>query len=93
MRFEWGADKAASNFEKHGVSFEEASTVFGDILARTDLDVYHSEAEERFITIGMSIEGHLLVVWHMDQEDDDVVRIIGARRSTPSERRAYESGR
>ena len=92
MRFEWDADKAARNFETHGISFEEASTVFGDQLARTDLDVHHSEVEERFITIGLSLGGHLLVVWHTDQENGDVVRIIGARRSMPHERRAYESG-
>ena len=90
MQFEWAADKATSNLAKHGVSFDEAVTVFASILARTDPDPEHSEGEERFITIGLSGRGHVLVVWHADK--NGVVRIIGARLATPRERRAYESG-
>ena len=94
MQLEWNLDKAASNFKRRGVAFEEASTVFGDRLARTDPDPDHSEGEERFTTIGMSLLGRVIVVWHADRVDDgeDVVRIIGARVATAAERRAYEFG-
>ena len=91
MRFEWDATKAASNLAKHGVSFAEAGAVFGDSLARTDPDPDHSEGEERFVTIGMTSSGLVLVVWHRDEQEGELVRIIGARRATPRERRAYES--
>lgn len=90
MRFEWDSDKAASNLAKHGVSFEEASTVFGDPLATTITDPDHSVGEERFLTTGLSNQGTVLIVWHTDRED--VIRIIGAREATPHERRTYESG-
>ena len=90
MRFEWDAVKAAKNSEKHGVSFEEASTVFGDPLARTDPDEDHSEDEDRFLTIGISLLDRVLVVWHTSRMDR--VRIVGARLATARERRAYESG-
>lgn len=95
MRFDWDPGKAASNFQRHGVPFEEATTIFGDRLARTDPDPDHSEDEERFTTIGMTRQGRVVVVWHADRVDDDgedVVRLIGARPATPSERRAYEFG-
>ena len=95
MRLEWDPDKAASNFQRRGVPFEEASTAFGDRLARTDPDPDHSEGEERSITIGMTLQGRVVVVWHADGVDDDgedVVRLIGARPATASERRAYEFG-
>jgi uncharacterized DUF497 family protein len=95
VRFEWDPDKAASNLARHGLQFDEASTVFGDRLARTDLDPDHSESEERFTTIGMTLQGRVVVVWHADRVDadgEDVIRLIGARVATSSERRAYESG-
>lgn len=94
MRFDFDPDKAAANFGKHGVTFDEAFTVFRDRLARTDPDPEHSEYEERFTTIGMSMAGRLVMVWHSDRIDEsgeDVVRVIGARPPTPAERRAYES--
>jgi len=94
VRFEWDPNKAAQNLQKHGVTFDEASTVFGDRLARTDADLEHSEHEERFSTIGMSTAARLVTVWHADRVDEggeDVVRIIGARPPTLAERRAYES--
>jgi len=93
VRFEWDPDKAASNIRRHGVSFDEALTVFGDRLARTDPDPNHSDGEDRFTTIGLTRQGRVVIVWHADRlEDDgeDVVRLIGARRATSSERRAYE---
>jgi uncharacterized protein len=95
VRLEWDPDKAASNLQRHGVSFEEASAVFGDKLARTDPDPDHSDDEQRFTTIAMTLQGRVVVVWHADRVDDggeDVVRLIGARPATAAERRAYEIG-
>jgi uncharacterized DUF497 family protein len=89
VQFEWDAEKAAANLVRHGVSFDEASTVFGDPLAGTILDPRHSEEELRFVTIGLSTNQRLLVVAHSDR--DDRVRIITARRATRRERRKYES--
>ncbi|MGH7325470.1 MAG: BrnT family toxin [Candidatus Rokuibacteriota bacterium] len=91
MRFEWDPEKAASTLAKHGVSFGEASTVFGDPLATTVLDPDHSADEERWLTTGMSEDGRLVIVWHTDH--GCTIRIIGARRVTLNERRTYESGK
>jgi uncharacterized DUF497 family protein len=88
VQFEWDAQKAAENLAKHGVSFDEASTVFGAPLAGTILDPRHSSGE-RSITIGVSTSQRLIVVAHTDR--DDRVRIISARRATRRERRDYES--
>ena len=90
MRFEWDLNKATSNLVKHGVSFEEASTVFGDHLATSVPDPDRSVDEERWLTTGLSDQGHVLIVWHTNR--GEVIRIIGARRASPNERRAYESG-
>jgi uncharacterized DUF497 family protein len=90
MRFEWDAAKARTNLRKHGVSFEEASTVFYDELAATGADPDHSSGEARFVTFGMSSENRLLVVSHADR--NETIRIISARRATPPERRIYEEG-
>jgi len=87
--FEWDTEKAISNFAKHGVSFEEAITVFGDPLAATVVDPPHSDDDERWWTIGVSSQERLIVVWHTDRGES--VRLIGARPATPSERRKYES--
>ena len=89
MKFGWDPDKAKRNLKKHGVSFEEASTVFGDPLARTVPDPDHSEGEFRFLTLGRSKEGWLIVVSHADRGEDRI-RIIGARRAKGRERRDYE---
>ena len=89
MKFEWDPDKDEENRAKHGVSFEEASTVFGDPLAATIPDPDHSEAEARVVTMGLSTTGRLLVVAHTE-EDDDLFRIINAREATSHERKAYE---
>lgn len=88
MEFEWNDLKAAANLRKHDVSFHEAATVFGDPLSLTFGDPDHSEDEERFITIGHSSAGQLLLVSHVDRGDR--VRLISARRATPRERRLYE---
>ena len=90
MRFEWDSEKAALNLAKHGVSFEEANSVFGDPLATTIMDPDHSVGEQRFLTTGLSTQQRVLIVWHTDRED--VIRIIGAREAMPRERRIYESG-
>ena len=90
MRFEWHPEKAAANLAKHGVSFDEASSVFGDALATTVPDSEHSVTEERFLTTGISNRQRVVIVWHT--EHDDAIRIIGAREATPHERRTYESG-
>jgi uncharacterized protein len=88
ITFEWDAEKAASNEEKHGLSFEEASTAFGDPLSITIDDPDHSEDEERQLLLGMTHTGRLVVVVHTDR--DDAIRLISARLATPRERRSYE---
>ena len=90
MRFGWDPGKAAENLAKHGVSFEEAATVFRDALSATGSDPDHSSDEERFVTFGISTGGRLLAIAHTD--DDDTIRIISARPVTPSERNIYEEG-
>ena len=89
-RFQWDPDKAAKNLQKHGVSFEEASTTFGDPLSVTIHDRRHSEAESRFLLIGVSAWNRILVVVHTERDDE--IRIISARLATRSERRQYEEG-
>lgn len=89
MRFEWDRLKDEENRTKHGVSFEEASTVFADPLAVTIPDPDHSLTEMRFLTMGLSSTGRLVVVSHTEEEDD-LFRIISAREATSHERKAYE---
>jgi hypothetical protein len=89
-RFEWNPNKAAGNLAKHGVSFEEAVTVFDDPLFMTVVDDEHSSDEERYITIGASRQNRLLLVAHTDQ--DGLIRIISARRATLRERTFYAEG-
>jgi len=88
LLFEWDARKAAGNLRKHGVSFADASTVFGDPLSTTFPDPDHSSDEERYLTVGVSSGSMLLVVGHTERQDR--VRIITARKVTPSEREFYE---
>lgn len=90
MRFEWDSTKAAENLATHGVSFEEAATVFRDALSATGPDPDHSVGEERFITFGLSTSGRFLVVAHT--EVGDIIRIISARLATSGERKIYEEG-
>ena len=89
MRFEWDRLKDEENRTKHGVSFEEASTVFADSLAATIPDPDHSQTEMRFLTMGLSSTARLVVVSHTEEEDD-LFRIISAREATSHERKAYE---
>jgi len=88
MRFEWEPRKAARNRRKHGVSFEEALTVFYDSLAATFSDPNHSEGEPRQITVGYSAKGRLLVVCHTDRRGG--LRLISARRANAHERKKHE---
>ncbi len=88
MRFEWDRSKAASNLRKHAVSFDEAVTVFYDPLAATFADRVHSHDEDRFLTIGYSAQGRLLVICHVER--GTAVRLISARRATPRERKRHE---
>ena len=90
MEFEWDEGKADTNWNKHGVSFDEAATVFSDSLSDTIPDPLHSDEEDRFVTMGLSARGRLLVVVHTDREEK--VRIISARTATTRERRQYEEG-
>jgi uncharacterized protein len=89
VQFEWDIDKAISNLEKHGVSFEEASSIFGDPLAVTIRDDSHSSGEQRFATLGLSTSNRLAVVVHTDRAE--TIRIISARVATAREKRDYES--
>jgi uncharacterized protein len=85
--FDWDDDKSEINRERHGVTFEEAQTVFGDRRATTIYDEAHSQSEDRWITIGLSEGGRLLVVVHTDETN--VIRIISARQATRREARQY----
>ena len=89
MQFTWDPAKAEKNLLTHGVSFQEATTVFGDPLAGTIPDPDHSVGEERLVTMGQSSTGQLLVVCHVEQ--GDTIRIISARRATSHERENYEA--
>lgn len=90
MEFEWDLEKAQENARRHGVAFTEAMTVFGDTLELTISDVIHSEDELRFVSLGTSQVGRLLVVAYTERQGK--IRIISAREATPRERRDYESG-
>jgi uncharacterized protein len=89
LRFEWDERKAAANEQKHGVSFEEARSVFFDERARLIDDPDHSEDEERFILLGLSSTLRLLVVCHCYRSEGNVIRIISARKATVRESKSY----
>ena len=91
MRFTWDQAKAAENLRKHRVSFEEACSVFADENARLRHDPDHSRQEDRFIILGFSARLRLLIVCHAYRENDEVIRIISARKATPKERIQYGS--
>jgi len=90
LTFEWDEGKAELNLKQHGVSFEEAGTVFGDPLSCTIPDPLHSQEEDRFVIIGESHERRLIVVVFTDR--DETIRIITARCATRRERKNYEEG-
>jgi uncharacterized DUF497 family protein len=93
LRFEWDPRKAAANLRKHGVSFEEARTTFfdEDALLRPDDD--HSDDEDRFVLLGVSGRLRILVVCHCYRQNEEVIRLISARKASAQERRQYESRR
>lgn len=88
LSFEWDENKARTNLARHGVSFEDASTVFGDPMSITIPDPAHSQAEDRWIILGHSQQGRLLVVVHTERGDN--LRIISARPASRRERKQYE---
>jgi hypothetical protein len=88
LTFEWDANKAGVNLAKHAVSFEEAATVFGDPVSITISDPAHSQTEARFIILGRSHHGRLLVVVHTERGDN--IRIVSARLASRHERKQYE---
>lgn len=90
IKFDWEQSKAVSNMKKHGVSFEEARTVFYDERARLINDPDHSENEERFILLGLSSSLRMLIVCHCYRSEDNVIRIILARKATNKETKLYE---
>ena len=89
IRFEWDEDKAALNLKKHKVSFEEAKTVFYDPNALLISDPEHSDEEDRFIIMGISNKSNLLVVCHCYRENEEVIRIISARKADGQEIKQY----
>ncbi|MFA7419725.1 MAG: BrnT family toxin [Melioribacteraceae bacterium] len=89
MRFVWDQNKNLANIKKHKISFEEAGTVFFDDKARLIHDPEHSASEERFIILGITNKLRLLVVVHTYKENDDVIRIISARKATKTETNYY----
>jgi len=90
LNFEWDEEKAKANLKNHRVSFEEATTVFSDPFSITIPDPDHSTEEERYIDIGNSDRGRVLVVVYTERET--TIRIISCRKATPTERRRYEEG-
>jgi uncharacterized DUF497 family protein len=90
LTFEWDNEKDLANQKKHGVSFDEAKTVFYDPAARVIADPEHSDTEDRFVLLGTSSKSRVLLVCHCFRESDDVIRIISARKAVPNERKNYE---
>ena len=89
LRFEWDAHKATANLKKHGVSFDEAKSVFQDERAKLIDDPDHSGDEDRFVLLGLSHALRLLVVCHCYRSDDNIIRIISARKASAHEAKAY----
>ena len=93
LRFEWDERKAVANRRKHGVSFEEARTVFSDENALMRPDEGHSEDEDRFVLLGLSAQLRTLVVCHCYRQQEEVIRLISARKASSFERGQYEERR
>ena len=89
LKFEWDDKKNKANIQKHGISFEEASSVFQDDEALIIVDEAHSQKEERFVLIGYSYRANLLVVCHCYRKKDSIIRIISARKASRQERKEY----
>lgn len=92
IKFEWDPSKAATNLEKHQVSFEEAKSIFYDEFAVQFFDEENSSEEDRFLMLGMSSGAKLLIVCHCEREHGEVIRIISARKATKRESAFYQGG-
>ncbi|MFU8878495.1 MAG: BrnT family toxin [Wenzhouxiangellaceae bacterium] len=90
IQFDWDKEKSRRNRQKHGVSFEEARSVFYDEYARQFFDYEHSSNEDRFIMLGVSNRSRILVVCHCERDAGNIIRIISARKATARERKFYE---
>jgi uncharacterized DUF497 family protein len=90
IKFEWDVSKAASNERKHGVTFEEAKSVFYDDFAIQFFDDQNSELEDRFLLLGHSNQSRIILICHCEQESSDLIRIISARQATAKERKLYK---
>ena len=90
IRFEWDEEKNRAGIRKHGVSFEEAQTVFLDENAVRFYDPDHSEDEDRFIMLGLSFKARVLIVCHCHRQNDTVIRIISARKADKRESKDYQ---
>jgi len=90
IEFEWDASKASGNKRKHGVTFEEARSVFYDDFAIQFFDDEHSEREERFLLLGHSNQSRILLICHCEKESGNLIRIISAGKATVNERKLYE---
>ena len=91
--FEWDSNKAAANVRKHGVTFEEAKSIFSDEALLTIPDDFHSDDERRFLSVGLSEKARVLLVVNTESDgmaDEIVIRIVSARKATPKERKRYE---
>lgn len=92
MKFEWDEEKNKKNRKKHGIWFEEAQSVFEDDMAKVFFDSTSSDHEDRFLIIGNNASGENLIVVHCYRKNDEVIRIISARKTTKKERLIYEEG-
>lgn len=91
IKFEWNDTKASKNIEKHGISFEEATTVFYDDFALQYFDREHSQLkEDRFLILEMSNNSRILMICHCEKESGDIIRIISARKATKNEKKSYQ---
>ncbi|MCI0514740.1 BrnT family toxin [candidate division KSB1 bacterium] len=88
LTFEWNEEKAISNYKKHKVTFEEGKSIFNDPFLLTFPDAEHSEFEKRYINLGISLHGRILVLIHTERKNN--IRIISCRKATLSERKVYE---
>lgn len=93
IKFEWDENKNLINQDKHGVSFEEAKTVFYDEYALLEYDEENSDEEDRFRILGVSKKGNVLLVVHCTRENDTIIRIISSREATTTEKKGYERSR
>ncbi len=92
IKFEWDTAKAVTNIKKHGVSFEEAKSVFFDDFAVQFFDQDNSDTEDRFLMLGMSNETNLLLICHCERDDGNTIRVISARKATKNESENYQRG-